>query len=69
MQTAIIQSWNQDLQTTEPVKISMASKIRLGIEDQPIVYVYRWAEDQNIKTIREMADYIEDLDFNVEVIK
>jgi hypothetical protein len=63
-----IPSWNEEKQTTEPVAITLDSKIRLGCEGEPETTVENWMSLVEIETIEEMATYIFDLDFNVEVI-
>ena len=63
-----IQSWNDDLQDTESVEITESTKIVLGCDDQPIVEVSEWMAQQGIDTLEEMADYINSLDFNVQVV-
>jgi len=68
MKTAKIESWNDELQDTETKEITMFSRIKLGCDEQPVLYVGSWAESQDIFEIEKMAAYINDLDFNVQVI-
>jgi len=68
MKQAEIQSWNPETHDAEPMFITMASRVKLGIENQPIVYISVWADLHDIRTIEEMADYINELDFNIEVM-
>jgi len=63
-----IQSWNDELQTTEAVEIDENSLIMLGCDGEPRTTVSEWMSLQEITTLEEMATYIDGLDFNVQVI-
>jgi len=68
MKTVNIMSWNDEAQEVEEVKITASSDIKLGCEGEPVVNVDEWMGDQEIKTLEEMAEYIDSLDFNVQVV-
>lgn len=64
----VIESWNEEKQQTEGVSITLDSKVMLGCDGSPVVTVSYWMAMQEIKTLAKMCDYIDGLDFNVQVI-
>ena len=63
-----IQAWDKETQDTKPVEITWLTKLRLGCENNPVTTVLDWAELQDIDSLQGMCEYINNLDFNVEVI-
>jgi len=64
-----IKSWNDKTQDIEDVEINLNSKVMLGCENQPVVRICNWMEDQGIEDVSKMIVYINNLDFNVQVVK
>lgn len=65
--SAKIESWLED-GTYEIISISRRTKVKLGIEGQPVKFIGHWMDEQGIKNLDDMATYINDLDYNVKVI-
>ena len=63
-----IQSWNDDLQETEPVAIEMHTKVKLGCDGEPVTTIEEWMSLSEIETLEQMANYIDGLDYNVQVV-
>lgn len=63
-----IESWNEEMQQTESTEITIDSQVMLGCENEPVVTIGCWMKLQEIETLEEMCDYINGLDYNVQVV-
>ena len=63
-----IQSWSNELQETETVEIDENSLVMLGCDGMPMTTISDWMSLREINTLEEMANYIDGIDFNVQVI-
>jgi hypothetical protein len=63
-----VQSWNDDIQDTEPVSIDFDTRVRLGCAGDPETTIEAWMALQEIDDLLNMVDYIDGLDYNIQVI-
>jgi len=68
MSTYIIQSWNDQSQDNEEVEITENSMIKLGTDNTPHIRVWAWMKIQELSSMEELVSYIDNLDFNVQVV-
>jgi len=68
MKAYTIQAWNKETQDTVETEISKFTLVKLGCENEPKKFIFEWMALRDIETLAEMCEYINDLDFNVEVV-
>ena len=68
MTTVTIQAWSEESQTTTDFEIGLDSRLMLGCENTPVIEVSDWMKMQEIEDLQDFADYVNNLDFNVEVV-
>ena len=57
--------WNSDKEDVELTEFDYDTKVTLGCENEPVIKISDWMDQENINTLEEMAGYIDDLDFNI----
>ena len=68
MTTVTIQAWSEEDKTTSDFEIGLDTLLMLGCENNPVIEVGNWMKMQEIEGLQAFADYVNNLDFNVEVV-
>jgi len=65
--TVEVNLWSDQKQGHKLTEIRLYSLVGLGCENEPVVRIYDWMDQEEIDSLEEMGKFIDNLDFGVKL--